>query len=144
MGASFKGTYYHSVDPKGRLIIPAKLREVLGDACVITTEVHDCLSIFTMDSWDALEEKLLKLPRSKSRLVRHYTENAMDVTFDKQGRVMLTPNQREKAGIEKEVVLIGMIDHIEIWDKEAYEHEQAVADDISKEDLMAELDELGI
>ena len=128
----FMGEYSHTTDAKGRLIIPSRLREDLGEVCVLTKGLDGCLYIYPMDQWELFEEKLSKLPltnRDARILVRFFVSGAAMVEFDKQGRVLIPQSLREFAGIEKDVVLCGNIGHIEVWSKEKYEEKCSYGDD---------------
>lgn len=135
----FRGEYAHNIDPKGRLMIPAKFREELGENFVVTKEMDGCLSIFTESSWKDFEEKLNALPRSKGNLKRFFLGSAVDTGLDKQGRVLLSPALKEYASLEKEVVVVGILDHVEIWDKDKWKENNI----ISEQNLQADMEELG-
>ena len=120
----FMGEYRHSLDAKGRLIIPAKFREDLGDKFVITRSLDKCLNIYDMKSWEAFTEGLQHLPYNAKKqrdIVRFFLSGAVEVEPDKQGRVMLPGSLREKAGITEDVVFLGCGRYGEIWGREQYE-----------------------
>ncbi len=121
----FRGEYSHSIDAKGRVIIPAKFREELGEDLVVTKEIGGCLSVYSMNRWVAFEEKLSQLPRSKADVVRFFSGSAVDTGIDKQGRVQLSQALRDYSHLEKDVVLIGMQDRVEIWNKAKWEENNA-------------------
>ncbi len=135
----FRGEYSHSIDPKGRLIIPAKFREDLGEEFVVTKELGGCLSIYPAQGWKAFEEKLSALPRSKANIVRFFSGSAVDSGLDKQGRVQLSAALKEYADLEKEVVIVGVLERVEIWDKEKWIANNTVAE----ENIQLDMDELG-
>lgn len=135
----FRGEYSHSIDPKGRLIIPAKFREDLGDEFVVTKELGGCLSIYPAQGWKNFEEKLSALPRSKANIVRFFSGSAVDSGLDKQGRVQLSAALKEYAELEKEVVIVGVLERVEIWDKEKWIENNTVAE----ENIQMDMDELG-
>ena len=139
----FMGEYNHTIDAKGRLIIPAKFREQLGEAFVITNGNDGCLNIYTNEDWEAFLEKLALLPnnRDKREIVRAFVSKANTVEVDKQGRILVPPALREHAGLEKDVVLAGVIDKIEVWDKDRWEA-QAGEGDI--DDIAERLADLGL
>jgi len=117
----FVGEYSHSLDGKGRLIIPSKFRESLGDTFMVTKGLDGCLSIYEMEGWRKLEEKLQALPLTNTnarKFTRFMLGGASECEVDKQGRILLPSNLREFAGLTKDVVLVGVGGHIEIWDKE--------------------------
>ena len=119
----FMGEYNHTIDEKGRLIIPAKFREELGESFFITNGNDGCLNIYTKEAWETFLEKLLQLPgnEDKRKMVRAIVSQADSVGLDKQGRILISPSLRGKAGLEKDVVLAGAIDKIEVWDKNKWE-----------------------
>ena len=119
----FMGEYNHTIDAKGRLIIPSKFREVLGEEFVITKGLDGCLFVYDNQEWNAFEEKLKALPLNKKdnrQFVRFFLAGAAEVEVDKQGRILLPANLREYAGIDKEVVSVGVFSRVEIWSKERY------------------------
>lgn len=117
-----KGEYQHTLDTKGRLFIPAKLREELGDSFVVTKGLDQCLFLYPQKAWDELEENIRQLPMSKSRnLQRFFLSSAADVTVDKQGRIVVPPVLREYAQLDHDVTIIGVLERAEIWDREAWD-----------------------
>jgi len=118
------GEYQHSVDTKGRLIVPSKFREDLGTTFVITRGLDNCLFGYPMDEWRKLEEKLKQLPMTKKdarAFTRFFFSGATEVEIDKQGRINIPATLAAYAKIEKECVVIGVSSKIEIWAKEAWE-----------------------
>lgn len=116
----FMGEYSHTIDTKGRLIVPSKFRELLGDEFVLTKGLDGCLSIYPMDEWKAFEEKLKALPltnKNARTFSRFFVAGATACELDKQGRILVPATLREFAGLEKDVVLTGNITRIEIWSK---------------------------
>ena len=140
----FMGEYSHSIDTKGRLIIPSKFRELLGEEFVLTKGLYGCLSIYPMDEWTAFEEKLKALPltnKNARTFSRFFVSGATSCELDKQGRILIPATLREFAGLEKDVVLTGNITRIEIWSKEKWA-ENSNYDDM---DAIAEgMQEMGI
>lgn len=133
------GEYSHSVDPKGRLIMPAKLREDIGEHFVITKGLDGCLFAYSLAEWKNFEEKLRTFPltnKDARALVRFFLAGAMECEIDKQGRFLISGNLRDFAGLEKEVVLIGVLTRLEIWSKEKWleysEKENKQADEIAQ------------
>lgn len=112
---SVTGTYEHSIDAKGRLFIPAKLREELGATCYLTMGIDACLAIYPQESWNVFTEKFASLPMSQSRLMRPIFANAVKCEPDSQGRIVLPQRLRKYAGLEKDVVIIGVHNRAEIW-----------------------------
>ncbi len=118
-----KGEYSHSVDAKGRMIVPSKLREPLGATFVVTKGMDKCLLAYPNDEWDIFEEKLNKLPMTNKKareMKRYFVGSAVDCEVDNQGRILLPANLREFAKIVKDVVIVGGIEYVEIWSKEIY------------------------
>ena len=119
----FMGEYNHIIDAKGRLIIPARFRELLGEEFILTKGLDGCLSIYPMDAWEAFETKLRALPltnKNARTFTRFFVAGATNCELDRQGRVLVPQPLREFAGLEKEVVLTGNLDRIEIWSKEQW------------------------
>ena len=141
----FTGEYDHSLDPKGRLIIPARLREQLGDQFMMTKGFDGCLALYPQKEWQRIEESFQSqamLSKEKRRFMRSFFAGAAECEVDKQGRMLIPAKLREYAGIEKEVVLIGVYTKVEIWSKERYLQETA---DYGDMDEFAEaMEKLGI
>ena len=119
----FMGEYTHIIDAKGRLIIPARFRELLGEEFILTKGLDGCLSIYPMDAWEAFETKLRALPltnKNARTFTRFFVAGATNCELDRQGRILVPQTLREFAGLEKEVVLTGNLDRIEIWSKEKW------------------------
>ena len=140
----FMGEYSHTIDPKGRLIIPSKFREQLGDEFVLTKGLDGCLSNYPMNEWEKFEEQLRSLPltnKNARTFSRFFVAGATSCELDKQGRILVPGTLREFAGLEKDVVLTGNINRIEIWSKQKWS-ENSNYDDM---DAIAEgLQDLGI
>lgn len=120
----FMGEYQHTIDDKGRLIMPAKFREDLGEKFVITKGLDGCLFIYPEQEWKVLEEKLRTLPftRADARAFsRFFFSGATECELDKQGRVLLPGNLRSYSNLIKEVLIIGVSSRVEIWSKETWE-----------------------
>ena len=128
----FMGEYSHSIDAKGRLIMPAKFREQLGDEFVVTKSPDKCLYVYTNEEWKNFEEKLATLPitnKGTRQLVRFFLAGAATCEVDKQGRILLPAVLREYAELDKEVVLAGTSKRIEIWNKDRYLADQKEYED---------------
>ena len=124
MISMFMGEYNHTVDVKGRLIIPSKFREQLGNEFVVTKGLDGCLSIYDLASWRRLQEKLQILPFTSAdarTLKRFMVGSAVSTETDKQGRILIPLPLRDYAKIDTDAVLIGNIDHIEIWSSEIWD-----------------------
>lgn len=142
----FLGEYNHSIDAKGRLIVPAKFREELGDNFIVTKGLDGCLYIYPNDEWKEFEDNLSKLPMGKSdtrKIVRFFLSAATQVELDKQGRILIPGNHREFAGLFKDVVLAGVGKKIEIWSREKWE-ETATFDYEEMDDVAERMADLGI
>ena len=142
----FMGEYEHSLDAKGRLFLPAKFREQLGERFVITKGLDNCLFVYTRQEWKLLEEKLHKLPLAKKEaraFVRFFFSGATEAEPDKQGRVLLPQSLRTHAALEKDVIVVGVASRIELWDKAKWEAYTAASDE-AVADIAEELADLGI
>lgn len=136
-----KGEYQHNIDAKGRLFIPAKLREDLGKSFIVTKGLDECLFVYSAAAWDVLEEKINQLPMSKSRqLQRFFFSSAADCIPDAQGRVLIPQNLREYAGLQKEVTVIGVSGRVEIWDAARWKKFNS---DLTPESIAEAMEELG-
>ena len=121
----FMGEYRHSIDDKGRLIIPSKYRGELGDSFIVTRGLDNCLFVYSLDSWETLTSTLKKLPFTKQNaryFNRFLLSGATVVDLDKQGRINIPSTLTSFASLIKECVVIGMNDHLEIWAKEKWEN----------------------
>ena len=118
----FMGEYEHGLDEKGRIIVPTKFREALGEHFVLTLGTDGCLFIYRMNEWEQFVEKLKSLPGTKEarQMQRYFMAGAVECESDKQGRVMIPAKLREHAGITKDVVSVGVVNKIEIWSKERW------------------------
>ena len=127
----FMSEYNHTVDAKGRLIVPSKFREQLGDEFVVTKGMDGCLFVYANDDWNAFEQKLTSLPlinKEARKFARFFLAGAAQVEVDKQGRILLPANLREFASLEKDVVLVGVGSRIEIWSRENWVNMDADSD----------------
>ena len=140
----FMGEYQHNVDLKGRLIIPSKFREQLGDRVVVTKGLDGCLYLYSTEAWEAFLGKFgsmnLLSPEDR-KLKRYFVAGASECEFDKQGRILLPANLREYAGIDKYVVSVGVFKRVEIWSKDRYS-ENSDFDDM--DEIAEHMAELGI
>ena len=120
----FMGEYNHTIDAKGRLIVPAKFREILGDNFIVTKGLDGCLFVYPNDEWTRFEEKLKSLPltnKNARQFTRFFLAGAAACEVDKQGRILLAQVLRERASLEKDVVLVGVASRIEIWSRERWD-----------------------
>ena len=135
--------YNHTLDTKGRLIIPAKFRETLGEEFVISKGMDGCLFVYAGDDWNAFEQKLTSLPlinKEARQFARFFLAGAATVEVDKQGRILLPAHLREFAGLEKDVVVIGANTKAEIWDRARWEALNAAWD---PGEMLQTLEEIG-
>ena len=116
----FMGEFQHSIDAKGRLIVPSKLREKLGEKFVVTRGLDGCLFGYPLSEWEKLEEKLNEMPLAKKdarTFVRFFYSAATECEIDKQGRINIPATLREHAALMNSCVIIGVSNRIEIWDE---------------------------
>lgn len=135
------GTYEHSIDAKGRLFIPAKLREELGVTFYLAMGVDDCLAIYPQSTWDKFTEKFASLPMSQSAMMRPLFANASKCELDSQGRIVVPQKLRKYANLEKETVIIGVNDRAEIWAADAWRAREE--EEMTPEKMRACLEALG-
>ena len=135
----FKGTYYHRIDAKGRLPIPAVFRRVLGDSQpVVVTLLDQCLAVYTQTEWARLESQLAALPafsKQVKALTRLLVSRAADCELDVQGRILLPPALREAAGLERDAVVVGVLNRFEVWAPQSWagfvQESERLLDDVS-------------
>ena len=118
------GTYKHNIDAKGRLAIPSKLRDELGSTFYLAMGVDACLAVYPQSTWDRFTEKFASLPMSQSKKMRSLFANAARCELDSQGRIVIPQKLKKYAGIEKDVVIIGVHDRAEIWAAEKWAAEE--------------------
>ena len=130
------GEYNHTIDAKGRLNFPAKMREVF----VVTRGLDHCLNVYSLMEWTKLEQNIGELPRNKRRdIERFFFSGAVEVVPDRQGRIVISANLREYAKLDKNIVVVGASDHAEIWDEAVWKQE---FDKLSPESVAKIMDEL--
>ena len=140
------GEYEHVLDAKGRLIMPAKLREDMGEKFIITKGLDGCLFGFSMKEWANFEEKLKTLPLTNKNardFVRFFLSGAIECELDKQGRFLIASNLREYANMEKDVAIIGVGTRLEIWDREKWKSYNS-DENISADEIAENMTMLGI
>ena len=140
----FIGEYYHNLDAKGRIIIPAKFRDELNGTFILTRGLDGCLTIYSTEKWEKIFEEINKLPETKKatrQYIRMLTANACECTLDNQGRILIPANLSGSVNITKECVVVGANSHVEIWDKAT---RNAYMDDASEnfEDIAESLSDL--
>ncbi len=140
----FYGQHRHGIDEKGRIIFPAKFRELLGEKFYITVGLDSCLQVYPEGEWKQLEYKIKSLPMSSGgEIQRFFFTNTTDASFDKQGRVLIPSNLRAYAKLDKEVVIAGISNRLEIWDAGAFDSQSNVAA-INPDDVAQKMLALGI
>ena len=140
------GEYKHSLDVKGRLILPAKIREDMGDKFIVTKGLDGCLFGFSQNEWTNFEEKLKTLPLTNKNardFVRFFLSGATECEIDKQGRFLITSNLREYATLEKDAIIIGVGTRIEIWNREKWKSYNS-DENISADEIAENMTMLGI
>ena len=138
----FMGEYNHTVDTKGRLIVPSKFREQLGDEFVVTKGLYGCLFVYSKSEWENIEEKFRNVPlttKDARKFARFFFAGAASCEVDKQGRILLPVVLREYAGIEKDVVSVGVFNRVEIWDKDKWQESNSYDDMDEIAEHMADL-----
>ena len=139
------GEYSHTIDTKGRMIVPAKFRTELGERFIVTKGFDGCLYGYSLEEWKSIEEKIKTLPLITGKDARNFTRfffsSAIECELDSQGRILITQNLREHASLTKEVVVIGVSTRIEIWSKEKWEEYN---DGQDSDDIAEKMSMLGI
>lgn len=141
----FMGEYSHTIDAKGRIIVPAKFRDNLGDNFVVTKGLDNCLFVYTSDDWFKFEEKLRALPltnKDARKFTRFFLAGAAEMEVDKQGRILIPSVLREFAALDKDVVFVGVGSRIEIWDKTRWNESISDYDD-DMDEVAQNMDSLG-
>ena len=134
------GEYQHALDNKGRIFIPARLRDELGQVAYVTLSMDRCLSVYSEASWDSLIQKVNALPFVRQRKMRPLFAHAVRCELDAQGRILLPQNLRDWAGLQKNVAVVGCNNHAEIWDSESWQG--ILEEEMSPENIAAVLEEL--
>jgi MraZ protein len=119
----FMGEFDHSIDSKGRIIVPSKFRDDLGEEFVITMGLDGCLFVYPQEEWQNFVKELMKLPGTQEarKLQRYFMAKAAACEADKQGRILIPAKLRESAGLDKDIVFVGVLNKIEIWSKERWD-----------------------
>ncbi|NLZ75949.1 MAG: division/cell wall cluster transcriptional repressor MraZ [Erysipelotrichia bacterium] len=138
----FSGQYQHNLDAKGRIAVPAKFRNELGDIAVVTRHVDGCLSIFSQQTWEIEEKRLYSLDRNKKAvrlLIDFKLSKLYKLNFDAQGRINLPTELIEVADLEKECVFTGALDEIKLWSKEAWDNREQQIENIDMAEMIEDL-----
>ena len=147
----FRGSSFHTIDAKGRMIIPARFRDVIkagGGDGVMLSRMDLSLFAYTFEEWKKIEDKILSLAEKSDamrRFRRVFVGGAFECNCDKQGRILVPPTLRHYAGVKKEIVLVGVLDHFEIWSRENWEAENLrMEEDMMGEGVRNEIAKLGL
>ena len=147
----FRGISFHTIDNKGRLIIPSRFRDVIrvnGNESIMVSGMDDCLVAYTIDGWRELESKILSMAETSAnmrRFRRLFIGGAFECGCDKQDRILIPPMLRQYANLEKDIVLVGVLNHFEIWSRGKWDMESTnLSKDMKKEDVRNEIAKLGI
>ena len=141
----FVGEYYHNIDAKGRIIIPAKFREKLGEQFIIAKGFEGCLFVYPMEDWEELTAKMALLPSNQKNtrsLQRRFLSGAAEAEPDKQGKVLITPIHRDYAKLTKEVAIIGVGKRVEIWDAQRWMDYYSDEKEMSIEEAAENMEEI--
>ena len=137
---SMTGAYDHTLDAKGRLSIPARLREDLGDVFYVTLSMDKCLSAYSAESWQVFSDKINAMPYFKQRKMRPLFAYAAKCELDAQGRILIPQNLRDYAGLKKDVTVVGCNNHTEFWDSAAWKTVDTI--ETTPENIAAAMEEL--
>ena len=147
----FRGSSFHNLDAKGRLIVPTRFRDAIragGGDGVMITRMDGCLFAYSYTEWSKIEDKIMALAEKSDamrRFRRVFIGGAFECTVDNQGRVLVPPSLRQYSKIQKEIVVVGVLDHFEIWSKAKWEAENLdMEEDLKKEDVRNEIAKLGL
>lgn len=132
----FRGSFEHTVDAKGRVSVPSKFREIIADRyagkLVLSMDFDQCITVYPLEEWERVEEKIRALPQMQKEVrefMRFVFSTATECELDKQGRVLIPPALRERANIRKNVMVVGIIGKMEIWDKAAWDARRSQSGD---------------
>lgn len=142
----FIGEYQHTLDTKGRVIMPSKFREGLGVRFIVTKGLDNCLFVYSLDEWQELESRLHTLPltsKDARAFIRFFFSGATECELDKQGRILIPANLREYGQLDKDLVIIGVASRVEIWGRERWEDYNDEAN-LDLESILSKVSESGI
>ena len=147
----FRGSSFHTIDAKGRIIIPTRFRDVIkaGEVDgVMVSRMDNCLVAYTLDEWRKIEARILSMAEkseSMRRFRRVFIGGAFECICDRQERVLIPPSLRQYAQLDKEIVMVGVLDHFEIWSRDRWDQEnQHMEEDMKLEDVRNEIARLGL
>ena len=136
------GEYQHSIDPKGRVIVPSKFREDLGERFYVTKGMGKSLFVLSPKEWEKLQEQIMAMPMSKARQLQlYFFAGAAEVEPDNQGRILIPQHLRDHAGLTKDIAFVGVSRRAEIWDAESW---AAFNASLTQESIAEAMDELGL
>ncbi len=146
---TFRSSSFHTIDPKGRVIIPARFRDIIragGADGVMVSNMDGSLYAYTFDEWRSIEKKISQAKtRHMRQFKRFFLGNASDCMCDKQGRILIPQNLREYAALEKDIVLVGVVDHFEIWSRDRWNEENLKMEkEMENEEVREEIASLGL
>ncbi len=140
------GEYNHNIDEKGRVSVPAKFRDDLGNTFIVTKGLDNCLFAYSKEEWMKFEEKLKTLPMTNTNarnFVRFFFAGATECEIDKQGRINIPQNLREYANFSKELCIIGVSTRVEIWDREKWQNYTS-PENMDVDEIASQMSDLGI
>ena len=138
---SFSGGYQHSLDPKGRIFFPTRLKEQMGEALILCRGVEKCLMVFSEEGWEQFDQSLRELPFSSGRdIQRFFFSTVAECQVDKQGRLLIPQDLRDLADLKSTVKIMGAQTRVEIWDLEEWERHHA---SLVPKDIIAQMDKIG-
>jgi MraZ protein len=147
----FRGSSNHTIDAKGRLIIPARFKELIGNGGrpgVMVSKMDKCLVAYPFEMWEKIEERILELAERSDALRRFrrvFLGGAFECFCDKQDRILIPPSLRDYAVLTKEIILVGVLDHFEIWARDSWDKENALLDqDLQEADVRIQISRLGL
>jgi MraZ protein len=147
----FRGSSFHTIDAKGRIIVPTRFRDAIkagGSGTVMVSRMDNCLVSYTLDEWRKIEARILALAEksdSMRRFRRVFIGGAFECPADRQDRILLPPTLRQYAELEKEIVMVGVLDHFEIWSRKNWEQENLdMETDMQTEEVRNEIARLGL
>ncbi|MCK4389479.1 MAG: division/cell wall cluster transcriptional repressor MraZ [Desulfobacterales bacterium] len=147
----FRGSSFHNLDPKGRLIIPTRFRDMLNQSNVnglMVSKMDGALFCYTFEQWHKIEERIMNMAATSDnmrRFRRIFLGGAFECLLDKQGRILIPPTLRQYSALNKEIVLVGVLDHFEIWSRESWiEEDGRLQNDLKDENIRNEIAALGL
>ena len=147
----FRGSSFHTIDTKGRIIVPARFRDTVrsgGNDRIMVSQMDLCLVAYPLEGWRKIEERIMSMAaksESMRRFRRVFIGGAHECAFDRQDRILIPPALRQYAGMEKHIVMVGVLDHFEIWSKANWDEEyQRLEDDMKNEEVRNEVAGLGL